>query len=87
MSKGAKEADGQQLQPFVVKDGKDLNKWNEDEEKVNLRRVKLFTANLSVLILLYIAAFSYSYGVMRMIEKKFALSSLKTGEICTAYIL
>ena len=82
MSEEMKEAADQHMQPFVAKSAKiDPNRMEEDEEKVNLRGLKLFTANLSVLILLFIAAFSYSYGVIRMIEKKFALSSLKTGEM------
>ena len=82
MSKGVK-AITQQAEPFIEKQNKGPCDKNEEfaEKNVDLRGVKLFTANFSVLILLYVAAFSYSYGVMRMVEKKFGFSSLKTGKI------
>ena len=82
MNKGAK-AITQQAEPFIETQNNGLCDKNEEfvEKNVNLRGVKLFTANFSVLILLYVAAFSYSFGVIRMVEKKFGFSSLKTGKI------
>ena len=82
MNKGGKTIT-QQTEPFIEKGNNEVCDKNDEltEKNVDLRGVKLFTANFCVLILLYSAAFSYSFGVIRMVEKKFGFSSLKTGKI------
>lgn len=41
--------------------------------------IKAYTANLSTILLLHIAFYTYFVGVMRTLEKRFALSSSQTG--------
>ena len=45
--------------------------------------IKFYTANFFLLSLVYLAYWSYLSGVMRTIEKRFALSAVKSGTILT----
>ena len=46
--------------------------------------IKAFTANVCLINFLYIASFAYLVGVLRTIEKRFGLSSVKSGSLMSA---
>ena len=43
--------------------------------------IQIFTANVFIINLIYIAFYAYLLGVMRTIEKRFGFQSVKTGGI------
>ncbi len=49
-----------------------------------LASIRLYTANVFIILLLYVASYAYLLGVLRTIEKRFGFSSLKAGTIVSA---
>ncbi len=45
--------------------------------------IQAFTANVFIIVVIYIASYAYLLGVMRTIEKRFGFSSVRTGVIVT----